>query len=580
MCGVIASNRTVSDFKLALTELEHRGPDYSCIEVWSGIQIGFSRLAIRGLGVDGNQPFFCECGRWSIIYNGEISNWSELMNEYGFLKKGTCDGQIIAPLLCELGVEAFSRIKGMFSIIAHDRNSGNFFAARDPLGIKPLYLWQSPGRWALCSEIRPLLRMNSMKHSADSIMHFLTFGFLSPRQSGFENLTLIEPGKIFVFDSKSLINELDCNLQKVRKQVSRKKNLRESLSEIIFKNSETEVTTALAYSSGFDSNLIATLLAERGMKIELLHIASVTEHHENELVEKYASKLNLNLTIVEINKHDVSLEDYFSRMDRLTFDGLNSYLLSRTISRQHIKTFLTGHGGDEFLRGYKFAQSKNALLQEMIGNTPARTRKLILDGVDAQGRGDLYKTKPGGILNRFPRYYAQSRSVGLSPNSNSFVETKNPSAFNSLLGKLQLSNQDSGQIFHYLAGLSLLDLDQFSMSFSIEARPPIVDFEILTLLREEGIKSKRSLAQRLNDESLMQIVKARKQGFSLDIKKIIEDNIEYVIENLQSAPSIPYLDISKNELNKLIDNRGNLNQGSSNVLWQLLTLCKWNSNAR
>ena len=211
MCGVIASNKVRKDFSLALQELQHRGPDYVCIENWSEVQIGFCRLAIRGLGNDGNQPFFCECGRWSIIYNGEISNWSELMTKFAFSKNGTCDGQIIAPLLCHLGVSAFSLLKGMFAIIAHDRVSGKYFGVRDPFGIKPLYLWQASGQWSLSSEIQPLLKMYSPKISLDSIKHFFTFGFLSPRQSGFENLTLIEPGKILVFDLLNKIDEIKIN---------------------------------------------------------------------------------------------------------------------------------------------------------------------------------------------------------------------------------------------------------------------------------------------------------------------------------------------------------------------------------
>lgn len=71
-----------------------------------------------------------------------------------------------------------------------------------------------------------------------------------------------------------------------------------------------------------------------------------------------------------MRKNEIDLEDYFTKMDRLTYDGLNSYLISRAISEAGFKSFLTGHGGDEFLSGYKYASKINGLRNELVRITP------------------------------------------------------------------------------------------------------------------------------------------------------------------------------------------------------------------
>jgi hypothetical protein len=142
-----------------------------------------------------------------------------------------------------------------------------------------------------------------------------------------------------------------------------------------------------------------------------------------------------------------------------------------------------------------------------------------------------------------------------------------------------MSNQDIGQISHYMAGLSLLDLDQYSMAFSVEARPPLVDIEILTLLRSCGIRTKKQLALELGSQSLLEVLSRPKQGFSLNIKNVIENNLVLAQNKLLAKDTLDRLQISELQMRKEFQDRLNFKNGSSNRLWQYLTYAYWLENA-
>ena len=575
MCGILATNRYSRIFIQALNALEHRGPDFKTVQSLDLAQIGFTRLAIRGLGPEGQQPFHCSCGRWTVIYNGEIYNWKALSSEFDLDHSSTCDGKVIAPLICKLGLHGFSRLKGMFAIFAYDNVNQKFFVVRDQLGLKPLYITHSKKSWAISSEIKPLLVLGSDTYSETALNHYKTFGFLSPNQSGFMNISLIEPGKILILNSEELIGTEYLQNTLVPAKTRGTKDLKKELSKIVIENSETDVRTAIAFSSGFDSNLIARILKNSEQNFELFHLTGITEHDEVQDVLDLARTIEIPLTIETIGTEEVSLEDYFARMDRLTFDGLNSYLFSKKMSDNGIKTFLSGHGGDEFLRGYKYSQFGNGIIQEFIGLMSTRLRRKIFKNTKYQGREYLYEKVEKTFIGKFPRYYGQSRSVGLSPTLESYDQIRVPHACYSLIENLNLSGQDEGQIFHYLSGLSLLDLDQFSMSFSIEGRPPLVDLEILTLFYDFNIRTKKDLANAINDPVLNHILNRKKKGFSIDISKLLECNLDYTLEKIRKLKDLPRLNISEAQINKIVINRSSLSKGSSNLLWQLLTLASW-----
>ena len=212
-----------------------------------------------------------------------------------------------------------------------------------------------------------------------------------------------------VFNGKIVkINDLSSEINRiptfVKKQLAdNSKSLIRKLSDLIVRNSESDVKNCVSYSSGFDSNLIAILLANNGIENEHVHITGLTEFDESKNVIKIAKKHDFALSILSLDKRSLDLEDYFTKMDRLTYDGLNSYLISKVISEAGFKSFLTGHGGDEFLRGYKNASKIYGLRNEIAILIPKKLRKIIFQKLSINQKASLFDKKYISTLDTFPR---------------------------------------------------------------------------------------------------------------------------------------------------------------------------------
>lgn len=138
-------NKLIKNLNEMTSALIHRGPDAQ--NIWINNQntlgLGLTRLSIRDLSSLGNQPMFSSCGRYVIVYNGEIYSHSELKNELikkGVRFKSTTDTEIILEFISKFGFkETLLKLNGMFAIAVYDKKEDKLFLTRDRIGIKPLY---------------------------------------------------------------------------------------------------------------------------------------------------------------------------------------------------------------------------------------------------------------------------------------------------------------------------------------------------------------------------------------------------------------------------------------------------------
>ena len=141
MCGILGyiSNEKpdVARFKEALKLQSHRGPDHSDIKSIDkniNILLGHNRLAILDLSAQGNQPISSLCGRYTLIYNGEIYNYIELRNQHLNDKKlsSTGDAQVLVELIAKLGLnEALRQCNGMWALALYDHQENSISLSRD-----------------------------------------------------------------------------------------------------------------------------------------------------------------------------------------------------------------------------------------------------------------------------------------------------------------------------------------------------------------------------------------------------------------------------------------------------------------
>jgi asparagine synthase (glutamine-hydrolysing) len=163
MCGLLGSTDsgvTPAAFEHALGLMHHRGPDASAHEICAGgVQLGHTRLAILDLDERSNQPFRSEDGRYLMVYNGEIYNFRELARKHRLTLRTSGDTEVLMHLWVRLGAAALHELNGMFAFVIYDTHTRQLFAARDRLGVKPLYYVQRGTDYTFSSELAPLLEL-------------------------------------------------------------------------------------------------------------------------------------------------------------------------------------------------------------------------------------------------------------------------------------------------------------------------------------------------------------------------------------------------------------------------------------
>ena len=160
MCGILAvfgpTLPTPEQIEESMKALFARGPEFSKLSTFGSVILGFTRLAINGLTEQGHQPILGE--NMAIICNGEIYNYKELAKRWSIdLPEGSSDCQVLPHLFRKLGPsEACRALDGVFALVVVDFSNQTIVVARDPYGVRPLFMGRSSGAQAFASELKAL----------------------------------------------------------------------------------------------------------------------------------------------------------------------------------------------------------------------------------------------------------------------------------------------------------------------------------------------------------------------------------------------------------------------------------------
>ncbi len=359
MCGIFAASRlphSPDQLQRAADRLRDRGPDRSqSLQVDAQTWFAFHRLAIMGLSPAGDQPMrLPEFPHLTLICNGEIYNYRQLAERYGFPLQTGSDCEIVLRMTAAFGLERTLReLDGVFMLALHDARSGELLAARDPIGVRPGFIgWQEEGV-ALASEAKALTPL------CERIQPFPPGHWWSSRRGA-----TFQP----YFDWRlPPVEERDEG--RLAEQV------RHLLTEAVRKRLMSDRPIGALLSGGLDSSLIAGLVAREygpqrlhtfsiGMpgSIDLQYASQVadflgTQHHHIELTAE-----DFIAAIEEVIYH---IESYDTTTVRAS---VGNYLVSRYIA-QHTdcKVIFNCDGSDEVTGGYlylKNAPSPQAFQQE------------------------------------------------------------------------------------------------------------------------------------------------------------------------------------------------------------------------
>lgn len=371
MCGLVGILQRGTDVDPAILSrmaevLDHRGPDDEGSLTEGRIGFYHKRLSVIDL-VSGHQPMTFD--DVSIVFNGEIYNYVELREEpkqAGHAFRTASDTEVIIRMYIEHGPDFVGRLNGMFAFVLWDRNRRRVMAARDHMGIKPLY-WLSTGERVLfASEIKALLRHPDVKAEPDreSIKDYLVFQYVLEQDTLFKGIRKLLPGQYLLFDTGSLESrsvrywEPTFKTDYEHTESHFLGELKRLLDDAIRLQMRSDVPVGSYLSGGMDSSLV-TILASRQAGGPLKTFTGAfregPEFDETQHARTAADACGARTYEVYPTEDDFVnlLPDLIYHMDEpAAGPGLfPQYMVSR-LARSEVTVCLGGQGGDEIFGGY------------------------------------------------------------------------------------------------------------------------------------------------------------------------------------------------------------------------------------
>lgn len=184
-----------------IDQIAHRGPDGRGTLVVDNLGLGHQRLAIIDPLPRGAQPMTSISGRTTIVYNGEVYNFRELRAElerHGLRFRTTTDTEVIASAFERWGVDAFSRLNGIYALALWDHTDRALYLARDRFGVKPLYLHDDGDTVRFGSELKAILADDRVARQPDwaGLRGVLELGYAAAPHTCFQRLVQLEPATV------------------------------------------------------------------------------------------------------------------------------------------------------------------------------------------------------------------------------------------------------------------------------------------------------------------------------------------------------------------------------------------------
>ena len=384
--------------------LRHRGPDASGVwaDAESGIGFGHTRLSIVDLSPAGAQPMVSSCGRFVIVYNGEIFNAAELRPELeakGRRFKGHSDTEVIVEACAEWGVQqTATRIIGMFAFAVYDRRDKRLSLVRDRLGIKPLYWGKAGTRLAFASELKAFGALPgwNKKLNRDALASYLRFAYVPAPHSIYRGISKLMPGHIAMIDptgetriapfwtladaaERGKADQLDVGDKQACDMFEA------LLGDAVGRRLVADVPLGAFLSGGIDSSAVAAMMRMKSNAPVRTYSIGFREQGFDEAPHASAVAAHLGTEHTELYVSAKEAQDAIPLMPEIYDEPfadssqIPTYLLSK-LTRQHVTVALSGDGGDELFAGYTRHRFANR-----IQSMPPRVAQLLASGLDMAG---------------------------------------------------------------------------------------------------------------------------------------------------------------------------------------------------
>jgi asparagine synthase (glutamine-hydrolysing) len=567
--------------------LNHRGPDDA--GVWSdensGVTLAHKRLSILDLSEAGHQPMKSHCGRYVLVFNGEIYNHKSLRVElenagYTSSWRGYSDTETLVNAISVWGIEgALKKLNGMFAFAVWDKKQQQLILARDRLGEKPLFYGKNRGTFLFGSELKALKMHPDWEGTIDrgALCLYLRHNYVPSPWSIYQGIRKLPPAHyIIVSNQNSDVSEpiayWGLEAPNENSLYQNKLSTTDIIDELdsLIKSSismrmEADVPLGTFLSGGVDSTMVAAQMQSMSQTAIKTFTIGFEEAAFNEagFANNIAQYLGTDHHELYVTSHQaISVIPLLPTIYDEPFadsSQIPTFLISQ-LAKQYVTVALSGDGGDELFYGYSRYQLSNRIWC-ILRLMPLPLRKLAIESLQFGGRRlsalshAFSSISLDKLSDRLPKiaallehgsaeYFYESMVSHWKTPSSIVIGGHEPESLFDVYARENFNGNFKQRmtqldLLSYLPDDILTKVDRASMSVSLEARVPLLDHRLVEYawqlpmnLKYKNGEGKWVLKKLLDRYVPNTLMKRPKMGFGVPIEEWLKGPLRGWAEQL------------------------------------------------
>ena len=613
MCGIVGAfvkdGINIDSMKRATDLLAHRGPDAGgyFTSPHQKVFLGHRRLSIIDVSQNAHQPMHSSCGRYIIVYNGEVYNFETLKNKLpGFPWKTKGDTEVVLELFVQYAAESFSWLNGIFAFSIYDTLEEKLWFCRDQLGVKPLFIQRTNGKLIFASELKSIIEANKevgkKAHfliSKKAVAHYLHLGYIPEPFTIYRGIKKFPAANYAVLDTKTNEWNRYCYWKAtdyyLTNPIMDERLVVDQYKEKLFSAVEgqmvSDVPLGTFLSGGIDSSLVTAVASKiSDKKVKTFSIGfEDAQFDESQFAHQVASELRTDHHLFTVKFDDVlALVPEFLDLYDEPFADSSAFptMLVSKLAKEHVSVALSGDGGDEFYQGYgMYTWAKRlADVKVRITHKPIYWASKWMNERN-QRAGSLYNFP---AAQRIPSHIFSQEQYLFSEQELRKLLVKNKFDFSELNRLPKAGKAEEKQAFwdieHYLKDDLLVKVDRASMHYSLETRVPLLDKNLvefslnvpLAFKINDAYGAKALMKQTLYEMLPPDLFERPKKGFSIPMNKWLAKELKPMLDHYMSKQKIEYAGLVDYQVvDKLVKAYLGGKTYYYNRVWALLVLHWW-----
>ena len=619
MCGIVGLFDIHTRREMDRTLLErmnqsqfHRGPDEGGMHFEPGLGLGHRRLSIIDLS-SGQQPLFNEDGSVVVVFNGEIYNFPDLMEELkklGHTFRTHCDTEVIVHAWEQWGEACVQRFRGMFAFGLWDRIAGTLFLARDRLGVKPLYYATlADGTFLFGSELKSLLVHPGLQRELDpfAIEDYFAYGYVPEPRTIFKHALKLSPGHTLTLRRGQPLPQpkqywdISFNVGPAISEQDAREELIVRLREAVKIRLISEVPLGAFLSGGVDSSAVVAMMA--GLSTDPVNTCSISfgdpAFNEAIYAQQVADRYHTRHRVEQVDTDDFDLVDKLATLYDEPYADSSAIPTYRVceLARKSVTVALSGDGGDENFVGYR--RYRYHLYEERMRSfLPLALRRPLFGAMGklypkADWAPKMFRAKStlealarDSTAGYFHSVSIMSDDMRRKLFSDTFrAELQGYTALEVLRGHAANAPTDEPLSFvqyldmkTYLVGDILTKVDRASMAHALEVREPLLDHPLMEwlaslspTLKLRGGEGKYLLKKSLEPYLSKEILYRKKMGFSVPLASWFRGPLRQKVRDAVLGPTLMDTGLFNTDfLHQMVEQHQSGVRDYSASLWSLL----------